>query len=336
MRQFLKLAGKKRDTGRVINEALDILYVLGIPFQGLSKRRLEKMAMAFLAVCDVHKPGAWKDAQDLSFGRTLTSRQIIEYINSHFEENISSGSYDDIRRKDLKLATVAGIILKSANNPDASTNNPTRAFALNPIYAPIVRAYGTDDWEADVDSFLSCRETLGERLSDSRPMSMSPVVTLPSGVILKLSKGKHNQLQKAVIEDFLPRYGEESKVLYVGDTDKKLLHCDKEELDRIKFFELAHEELPDIITYSEKKNWLFLIEAVHSSGPISKLRHEQLRELTKNCSAEIVYVTAFLDRETFRKFAPEIAWETEVWIAEAPDHIIHFNGKRFLGPYKPE
>lgn len=336
VKQFVTLAEKKRDTGRVINEALDILYVLGIPFQGLSERRLEKMAMAFLAVCDVHKPGAWNDAKDLSFGRTLTSRQIIEYVNSHFEEAISSGSYDDIRRKDLKLPTVAGIILKSANNPDASTNNPTRAFALSPIYAPIVRAYGTDEWEADVDSFLSCRETLGERLNDNRPMSLNPVVTLPSGVVLQLSKGKHNQLQKAVIEDFLPRYGEESKVLYVGDAAKKLLHCDKDELKRLKFFELAHEELPDIITYSEKKNWLFLIEAVHSSGPISKLRHEQLRELTKDCTAEIVYVTAFLDRETFRKFAPEIAWETEVWIAEAPDHIIHFNGKRFLGPYKPE
>lgn len=333
--QFVKLPGKKRQTERAINEALHILSVLGIPFEGLSERRLAKMAMAFLAVCDVHKPSMWNAAKDSSSGRALTSRQIIEYVNSHFEENISSGSYDDIRRKDLKLPTVAGIILKSANNPDASTNNPTRAYALNPAYATTVRAYGTEGWESDVEDFLSGCETLGERLDDSRPMSLIPV-TLPSGVVLQLSKGKHNQLQKAVIEDFLPRYGEGSQILYVGDSANKLLHLDKVELERLHFFELAHEELPDIITYSAQKNWLFLIEAVHSSGPITKLRHVQLRELTNRCTAEIVYVTAFLDRITFRKYAPDIAWETEVWIAEAPDHIIHYDGKRFLGPYKPE
>jgi adenine-specific DNA-methyltransferase len=44
-------------------------------------------------------------------------------------------------------------------------------------------------------------------------------------------------------------------------------------------------------------------------------------------------VTAFPDRVTFRKFAKDIAWETEVWIADNPDHMIHFNGDKFLGPY---
>ncbi len=29
----------------------------------------------------------------------------------------------------------------------------------------------------------------------------------------------------------------------------------------------------------------------------------------------------------------QIAWESEVWIAEEPMHMIHFNGERFLGPY---
>jgi DNA (cytosine-5)-methyltransferase 1 len=333
--QFVRIAGKKRQTQTVVNEALHILSALGIPLQGLSPRRLEKMSMAFLAVCDVHRVGTWATAQDSTSGRALTSRQIVQYVNLHFEEKISSGSYDDIRRKDLKLPAVAGIILRSANDPDAATNNPTRAYALAPAYAPLVRAYGTEGWESDVEDFLSGRETLGERLNDSRPMNQLPVA-LPSGIVLQLSRGKHNQLQKAVIEDFLPRYGEGASVLYVGDAANKLLHVDKAELTRLRFFELAHDELPDVIAYSAERNWMYLIEAVHSSGPISKLRHEQLRALTKECSAEIVYVTAFLDRETFRKHAPDIAWETEVWIAEAPDHIVHFDGKRFLGPYTSE
>ena len=95
-------------------------------------------------------------------------------------------------------------------------------------------------------------------------------------------------------------------------------------------------ELPDIVAYSKTKNWLFLIEAVHSSGPISPIRLLELKRLAKECTAEIVFVTAFLTRDTFRKFAPEIAWETEVWIADAPDHMVHFDGDKFLGPYKPK
>ncbi len=332
MPKFINGTGKKRAVERLLNEALSILSALGIPFDGLTQRRLEKMAMAFLAVCDVRGPGSWTHAKDSSSGRALTSRQIIDYINTHFGESISSGSYDDIRRKDLKLPTVAGIVLKSANDPDASTNNPTRAYALNPVYAPLVQSFGTQGWEEDVAEFLSGRETLKDRLDESRPMQLIPV-TLPSGVVKQLSKGKHNLLQKAIVEDFLPRYGESADVLYLGDTANKSLHLEREALRKLKFFELAHDELPDVVAYSASKNWLYLIEAVHSSGPISNLRHEQLQTLTKNCTAEVVYVTAFLDRETFRKYAPDIAWETEVWIAEAPDHIIHFDGKRFLGPY---
>lgn len=332
MTQFVRNTGKKRATEKALNEALFLLSSLGIPFEGLTQRRLEKMAMAFLAVCDVRASGAWAKARDASSGRALTSRQIIEYINANFQEEISRGSYDDIRRKDLYLLTVARIVLKSANDPEASTNNPTRAYALNPEYAPIVQSFGTKGWEEDVEAFLNERETLKERLDEARPMSLVPV-TLPSGVVLQLSKGKHNELQKVIVEDFLTRYGENSKVLYLGDTAKKLLHLDREALKKINFFDLAHNELPDVVAYSESKNWLYLIEAVHSSGPISNLRHEQLKTLTKACTAEIVYVTAFLDRETVRKYAPDIAWETEVWIAEAPDHIIHFDGKRFLGPY---
>ena len=109
-------------------------------------------------------------------------------------------------------------------------------------------------------------------------------------------------------------------------------------INQLKFLtvnnEISHEELPDIIAYSKEKNWLYLIEAVHSSGPISEIRLLQLQKLTEKCTADIVYVTAFLNRPKFRQFMAEIAWETEVWIADNPDHMVHFNGDKFLGPYK--
>ena len=87
------------------------------------------------------------------------------------------------------------------------------------------------------------------------------------------------------------------------------------------------------IYYSRQRNWLYLIEAVHSSGAITPVRLLELRRLTEECEADIIFVTAFLNRKTFRQFAPDIAWETEVWIAESPEHMIHFDGEKFLGPY---
>lgn len=146
--------------------------------------------------------------------------------------------------------------------------------------------------------------------------------------------GQHNDLQKAIIEEFLPRYGHGCEVLYIGDTANKLLFIDADKLKSLHFFELSHDELPDIIAYNTNKNWLYLIEAVHSSGSISEVRMLELKRLTTGCTADIVYVTAFLTKAEFRKWAAEIAWETEVWIAENPDHLIHFNGGKFLGPYK--
>ena len=149
------------------------------------------------------------------------------------------------------------------------------------------------------------------------------------------SPGEHNQIQKAVIEEFLPRFGQHAEVLYVGDTADKFLFLDEPALNNLMFFEIAHDKLPDVLAYSKSKNWLFLIEAVHSANPIDPLRKITLQKLAEKCSADIVFVTAFLSRSSFKKFAADIAWETEVWIAENPDHMIHFNGDKFLGPHSP-
>ncbi len=333
MPDFLPKSKKSRSVKKVLNEALHILNSLGIPFDGLTQRRLERMGMAFLAVLDVKRSKDWPHAKQSGDGWAPQTRQLIDYINKHFEESISSGSYDDIRRKDLKLATVAGIIEHSANDPNAATNNPTRGYALSPQFAYIVRSYGKQSWDDDIDELLAETRTLRDRLSDIRDIEMVNV-TLPDGQSLTFSPGEHNDLQKSIIEEFLPHYGFGSQVLYVGDTANKFLLCDKAKLEQLSFFELTHNELPDVLAYSTSKNWLFLIEAVHSSGPINAIRLEELKRLTETCSAEIVFVTAFLDRATFRKFAPDIAWETEVWIADSPDHLIHFNGDKFLGPYK--
>ncbi len=321
---------KPKAIQELINTALYMLEIFGIPIEG-TPRRLERMAITFLASGNIKSLEDFTNAKDLNSGFSLKTRDIINFVNEHFNENISLGSYDDIRRKDLKLLTIAEIVLQSS--PNAATNDSTRGYSLNPMYAVLIRNFGKTNWEKVVREKLEQIEPLNQKLKRERNLTKVNV-TLPSGGILTFSAGEHNHLQKAIIEEFLPRYGFGAEVLYVGDSIDKFLYLEKEKLKKLNFFEIAHEELPDVIAYSEQKNWLYLIEAVHSSGPISEIRLLQLQQLTKDCKAAIVYVTAFLNRTKFRQFIAEIAWETEVWIADTPDHLVHFNGDKFLGPYK--
>lgn len=323
---------KSREIQEIITAALYILDCFGMPLDA-TPRRLERMAMAFLASGDIKNIADFGHAKDLNNGYAVKTRDIINFVNFHFNENISSGSYDDIRRNDLKLLVLAGIVLQS--NPNSATNDSTRGYSLNPMYADLLRTFGAENWNERVLHQLGNIESLQLKLKRERNLEKVEV-TLPSGSILSFSTGEHNKLQKLIIEEFLPRYGYGAEVLYVGDTADKYLHVDKEGLERLNFFEISHEELPDIIAYSKKKNWLYLIEAVHASGPISEIRLLQLKHLTKDCTTDIVYVTAFFNRQKFRQFIAEIAWETEVWIAENPDHLVHFNGEKFLGPYMPD
>lgn len=317
---------------KIIQEALEILTALGVPLDGLTPRRQEKMAKVFLSVAGLSPGMPWSEAKDNHAEYRLPSRQIIAHMNRHWGENISSGSYDDIRRKDLVLPVAAHIVLNSAKNPNANTNDGTRGFAINPVAGKVIRQFGTPGWEQAVAEFLLGRSTLAEELGRRRDVARVPV-RIRSDLMLTLSAGGHNLLQKQIIESFLPIYGYACDVLYVGDTTHKNLFVDKEGLDRIRFFELAHDKLPDVIAYSASKNWLYLIEAVTTANPITELRRRALLDAAAHCTAELIFVTAFPDRETYRRFAKDIAWETEVWIADAPEHMIHFNGNKFLGPH---
>jgi BsuBI/PstI restriction endonuclease domain/BsuBI/PstI restriction endonuclease HTH domain len=320
---------KPAELQKLINQALDILVALGIPMDETVRRR-ERMALAFLAAADVKRFEDWSTAKSQSDGWSLTTRQIIEYWNTHFGENVSSGSYDDIRRKDLLLVVHAGVVVP--DQPDTARNNPRRAYVLADEYAQAIRAYGTPDFEAAAELAITGKETLADRWIAERALSRVPIEVAP-GVELSFGPGEHNVLIKAVIQQFLPRFGHEAIVLYVGDAEKKDLHIDRERLHELGCSELDHGELPDVIAYSEIKDWLFVIEAVHSFGPISNVRHDRLKALLHRGTAGTVFVTAFADRLSFRRWIKDIAWQTEVWIASEPEHIIHFDGERFLGPY---
>lgn len=339
--QVGKKAGRKPTTAefqrkplpvqRIINEMLFLLSSIGIPVHRLTPRRMEKMAMAVLALADVSSSEQWPEAKDLSNSHHLTSRDCINYINSHFGEQISSGSYDDVRRKDLVWPLIRELVIPSKEVADE--NDGTRGYAINPAYSSILRSFGKDNWNEIVKAFMSGRPTLDETLKITRNKPRISVY-LPGEKAIPLGNTRHNILQKAIIEEFLAIWGQGARVLYVGDTSDKGLYIKEDELAELNIPKPDRSKLPDIIAYAPKSNRLFLIEAVHSSGPISNERRHALEKIVKNCSAYIIYVTAFQTWDKFRQHAPDIGWETEVWVAEAPDHLIHYNGDKFLPNHK--
>lgn len=323
----IKLKGNKTSKVKgLIFSMLDILEEVGIPLDE-TPRRLERMAMACLAVG--HIKSNFQEAKSANDDCFLITREIISFENKHYREDISSGSYDDIRRKDLLYPVQAGIVLNSSAFDAQATNNPTRGYALNPLFAKLLKSYGTPQWVTELETYREQVKLLKEELERKRDLEKIPV-KLPSGTNLLLSAGEHNVLQKHIVEDFLPRFGMGAEVLYIGDTSDKYLYKNEEVLEQIGFFTLEHEELPDVVACCKEKNLLFLIEAVHSAGPMDEIRVMKLKKQMENCTAIPVFVTTFLNKKDFRKWVTEIAWESEVWIADSPEHMIHFNGYKFL------
>ena len=317
-----------------VEQALNILRGIGVPLRNYTKRRRERIAKSLLAVGHLQPHTPWAEAQSFfdDGPKPVTTREIIRFWNEHYGERLADSSYDDVRRKDLAVLVAAKIVLPSAADPTADTNDGTRGYALSPEGLELIRSYGGDSWEEQLRLFRQNAGVLADRLSKARTFKMIPV-KLPSGHTYNLSPGPHNRIQKAIIEEFLPRFSKGAEVLYIGDTSKKVLHIEAEKLQLLGIAEPSRAMLPDVLAYDEEQKWLFVIEAVHSSNPIDQLRHLALRRLTEHATVGCIFVSAFMDMTAFARFSKTISWETEVWIVDQPDHMIHFDGGQFLGPY---
>ena len=169
--------------------------------------------------------------------------------------------------------------------------------------------------------------TMHERVMPYVPVEIAP------GESITLSPGGQNVLVEQIINEFAPRFTPGAKMIYVGDTDEKYAYFDHGALTELQVELDPHGKMPDVIIHNVERNWLILIEAVTSHGPINPKRRLELQRLFAGSSAGLVFVTTFLSRSAMVQYLADISWKTEVWVAGSPDHMIHFNGDRFLGPY---
>ena len=305
-------------------EALSILKALSVP----REQQNERSALALLALLGMTPNKPWSEAEAPLLGIT----EMMNVFRDQFGKKYAPNSRETVRRFTVHQFVQMGLVVANPDDPRRPVNSPDNRYQAAPALLKLARTYGSPSWVNNLTGFLKGTEGLGRLHPREREMLLIPV-RLPNGAELKITAGGQNVLVKKIVEDFCPRFTPGGVVVYVGDTGDKQRHIEPGYFEQLGVKLDEHGKIPDVVVHLPEKNWLVLIEAVTSHGPISLKRHNELKELFKGARAGLVFVTSFLTRRAMTKYLADIAWETEVWVAEAPSHIIHFNGERFLGPY---
>ncbi|MFQ1711822.1 MULTISPECIES: BsuBI/PstI family type II restriction endonuclease [Aeromonas] len=312
------------ESNNYIEAAQQIIVSLGLP----RAQQNERSALCLLALLNLTPGKAWADAENPLVGIT----PIMDWARVNYGKDYAPNSRETFRRQSMHQFCDAGVALYNPDKPDRPVNSPKAVYQIEPSALNLLRTFGTPEWNDCLTAYLAKRETLVERYAKEREQNLIPVEIAP-GQKITLSPGEHSELIRAIIEDFAPRFAPGSVLVYAGDTGDKWGYFDAPLLSSLGVNVDSHGKMPDVVLHFTAKNWLLLVESVTSHGPVDGKRYTELANLFSGSTAGIVYVTAFPNRGIMGRYLGEIAWETEVWVADAPSHLIHFNGVRFLGPY---
>ena len=316
---------RRTPAAKRVAEAIGILKALNVP----REQQNERSGLTLLALLGMTPGKRWSDAEAPLLGIT----EMMDVFRDRFGKRYAPNSRETVRRFTVHQFVQMGLVVANPDDPRRPVNSPDNRYQVALTLLKLARAYGSPAWKDSLTGFLDTAEALRRLQPRERGMALIPV-RLPNGTELKLTAGGQNELVKRIMEEFCPRFTPGGIVVYVGDTGDKQRHVETGYLERLGIEIDEHGKMPDVVVHLTERNWLVLVEAVTSHGPIGLKRHNELKDLFSAAQAGLVFVTAFLTRRAMTKYLVDIAWETEVWIAEAPSHIIHFNGERFLGPYE--
>lgn len=307
-----------------LRDAMEILRALGFT----ARQSNEVAGYTLLAMLDLKPSQPWNEAAEPLRGIT----PIIDFVAEAYGVRYAPNTRETIRDEAVKYFVEAGMLIRNPDDPNRPTNSGKTVYQIEPTAQELFRSSGTLEWNGKLKSYLSARDRIRKELLRERKLTRIPV-RLPSGKTVTISPGGQNPLIKTVVEEFCSCFVPGGTIVYIGDAEDKFLHLDTDYLKELGVLIPAPAKMPDLVVHDTKRNWLLLIEAVTSAGPVDGKRRKELKELFSGCKAGLVFVTAFSTREIMRSFLTQISWETEVWVAEDPEHLIHFNGERFLGPY---
>lgn len=309
---------------RKVKQAQQILLDLGMP----EAQQNEISAFTLLSLCGIRKSSKWGSAVRQSL--TIT-KGVMTFIKDVYGKDYAPNTRETFRRQVLHQFVQGRIADYNPDEPDLPTNSPRAHYAISEAALKVIQAFGSKRYKAELNNFKASHGSLVEIYQKNRKKQEVPV-KLPNGKKVKLSPGKHNELQAAIVEIFAARFVSKPKLLYLGDTAKKNLIIDYASFVLLNVDISDHNKLPDVVLLDSDKKWLFLVEAVTSHGPMNPKRVYELQDMFKDSNHGLIFVSAFPDFVEFKKHSKDISWETEVWIKDFPDHMIHYNGDKFMGP----
>ncbi len=306
-----------------IEEALAILKAIAAP----REQQNERSALCLLALANIQPEIPWNQATAPRRGIT----EMMDWFGEFYGKKYAPNTRETIRKQTIHQFIQMGLIIENPDEPTRPINSPKWCYQLHQQSLLLLQAYSSKNWDnAHQEYTVSVVNILQNK---NRNLLHVPV-TLPNGQAIKLSSGGQNNLIKDILEKFCPKFTPGGIVLYVGDAGEKFIVNEANKMREIGLDLDPHGKMPDLVIHCTQRDWLVLIEAVTSHGPVNLKRRNELKQLFLPSGKGLVFVTAFPDRKNMTRYLAEISWETEVWVADHPEHMIHFNGERFLGPYE--
>ena len=146
---------------------------------------------------------------------------------------------------------------------------------------------------------------------------------------VRYAKMQHPVFQ-AVLGKFRRRFAPGSEVLWVSEQRSRLVRLGHSRRNLLELPLPEGIDLPNIVLLQRKLSRMFLVEVIGAGGLLNSTRCAELRRGLRGFRLKLVFITASASRSELRDRLHEIAWQTHVWIANEPNHIIHFDCKPHL------
>lgn len=289
----------------------------------------ERSVHVFLSLAKLKVGDDWSFATNDMQG----TREIMNWIADKFGVNYKPNTRETIRRFTLHQFVQAGLVIENDDDPARPKNSPKWNYRLNIDILNLIKSHGASEYQKKLIAFKKHVRTWLE-LQIERKDLLKVEISMPGGVSKYISAGGQNNLIKSIVEEFCSRFIKNGQILFIGDASKENEIVDQSLMKSLGITLPQRGKEPDVIAWDPDRKWLYLIEACSTHGPIDVTRKQELLSLFSAQKDKLILVSCFPNRKIMQKYLSSLAWESECWCEDTPDHMIHLNGDRFLGPHK--
>lgn len=254
----------------IVKEASSLLEALGMDHE----RSNERSALTLLALVRLRPGESWSTAANPMLG----TRAIMDWMRDEFGRNYAANTRETIRRFTLHQFADALLVQQNPDRPDRPVNSPKWNYQVTPQALSVIQKYGTPAFDRAAADYLTAIPGLKAQYAAARELNRIPI-TLPNGQPFTLSPGGQNVLIKQVVEEFCPLFTPGGEVLYVGDADAKWALFQADRIAELGVTVDQHGKMPDLVVHLPDREWLVLVEAASSHGPVDAKRHGELAAL---------------------------------------------------------